>query len=1024
VGDGAKGATFIGRKAELARLEQALARVGTEAGATIIVGGEAGIGKTWLLDHFAAIARTDGGQVLSGACLEFGGRGVPFAPFVEALRSLVRSVEPARLPALLGPARRGLAPLLPDLDSSFAARDDAPAERDRAGQARLFELVLDVVERISRSTPLVLIVEDIQWADDDTRDLIAFLVRHLRSSDVLTILSVRTDDRDRDDRWLRFLAELERDPWVERIELGSFDRRDLGRLLEARSDRAVPAELVDEILARSGGNPFYAEQLLAINRADDDGGTLPQRLQDVLEARLAALPPTALDVVRAAAVAAGRVDDAALQAVLGIPARALTDALRAAIDDAVLISIHGADGEIGGYAFRHALLREVAYGNLLPGERVRLHASFAAFFQARRDAGVSIDPSELAFQLDGAREFARVVPVLVEAGEAAERAFAFGRAGRLYERALELWDAAGKAHGAPTTDRAEVTQRAAECALLTGAHHRAIELSRMAISLLELAVPPDAIRLGRLGDRLRWFLWESGDRGAASAAVDEALATIPIDPPSAARARALGQAAGVRMEAGDLGRAMAFARDSITMARAVGAASEEAFAGGILGWCEAMSGNVATGITTYRAALAIAKRLGGAEGISLGYANLAVLLDRLGRSEEALTVAMEGFGEVRDLGVSRTYGGVLLGHAATALFDLGRWREATVIAGEGLDLDPIGRSATELQLACARIASNQGRLDEAASYLRRANELTESSGGTTAYSPALLAAEADLAREEGRYRDVRAALERGVEFVADDRPLDPGLGWLAATGLRTEADAAQIARARHDQPGLMLATAIADGITAFVERASSGPAIAADVRRDAMLALCHAERHRVDGPGDGLDWADVAKRWDALGRPYPAAYARYRLGEAIIGSKGSRAEAAAALGEAMTVANTLEAGPLRTAILDLARHARLTVVTGPLAIESASRDDLPDRGNQQGLTGRESEIIRLVAAGWSNQQIADALFITRKTASVHVSNILGKLGVRNRVEAAAVAQRLGIGEDVPIATGGGRRRGA
>lgn len=1002
--DVSAGGGFIGRVDELTRLFEALASARLGTGATIIVGGDAGIGKTRLLEQFAAEARTGGTQVLAGSCIDFGGQGVPFAPFVEALRGLLRSVEPGRVPATFGPGRRGLGRLLPELDPD-PADTVADAEIDRSSQARLFELVLDLIERISRSAPCVLIVEDIQWADDDTRDLIAFLVRHLRAGRVLIVLTLRTDDPESDDRLLPWVAELERDDWVERIDLRPFDRHEVARLLTIGVSRVPPSEMLDEILARTGGNPFYAEQLMAVVVANGENrGPLPQRLRDVLEARMSGLPSATLQTVRTAAAAGRRIDEGILSAALGMEQRELTQALRNAVDRDVLIAVDDSGAGPGEYAFRHPLLQEVAYGQLLPGERVRVHTAFATYLAARRDSDPGITAAELAVHLDGARLYAEALPVLVEAGGAAERTYAFGQAGRMYERALELWDRSAIA--APGVgERVRVMQRAAECALLTGDHDRAIDLGGRAIATAESTDGADSPRLVGLRERYRWYLWESGDREAAEVEVTQALAGIPAEPPSASRARALAQAAGLRMEAGDLAAAMGFAEEAISLARAVDAPAEDALASGILGWCQAVSGDVDVGTTTYREALAIAERLGGVEGVALGHTNLAALLDRVGRTNASLAVALDGYAIVRRLGVSRTYGGALLGHAAKALFDLGRWTEASATADEGLDLDPVGRAAIELHLARARIDANQGRSSEAETHLARARQLSDTPSLLDAYGPSLLAGEADLARREGRLDRVRAAVDEGIGYIADNRPLDPALAWLAETALGMEADTASVARSRHDAAGLADALARSERIIVIVRRAGEAPAIAGDHRRDAMLALCEAEASRAAGTSDAAEWAVVTRRWEALDRPHAASYARFRQGEAILGARGDRANAAAILREAHGAASALGARPLLDDIEQLARHARIDLAS---SVDRAPGAAVRDAFASYALTGREAEVIRLVAAGWSNQQIADALFITRKTASVHVSNILGKFGVRNRVEAAALAQRLGM----------------
>ncbi|MEA2608851.1 MAG: hypothetical protein QOJ75_1094 [Chloroflexota bacterium] len=1000
----AKATQFIGRAVELARLDAAAARAADGNGGVVIVGGEAGIGKTRLLEQFSATVRDRGARVLAGACLEFGGQGLPFAPFVEALRTLVTSVDPARLPDLLGPGRHALARLLPShVDRPVEVADGL--EFDQRAQARLFESVLAVIERLGRSTPVVLILEDFQWADEDTRDLLIFLARNLRTSRALVVLSLRTDEVDREEALIRLLGELERDTGVERIELRSFSRAELGEMLTIDSGRAPSAELLDGILGRSGGNPFYAEQLLGMTPAS--GMELPRQLHDVLLARLADLSPATQDVVRSSAAAGLHFDDDLLAGALGMPAPEIEDALREAIEAGILRE-EQAPGEPASYTFRHTLLREFAYGLLVAGEQVRLHAGFARRLQERQASGTAgVSAAELAYHLDAARDYAQAVPALAEAGAEAEHAFAFGLGRRFYERALAVWDRSGLDGETLVADHISLSQHAAECALLMGAYDRAIELGRAAVRDLERTDRPDPARLGALHDRLRWYLWEAGQDEAAGAAVAEALRLIPAEPPSRARARALGQAAGLRMYAGNLREASELALQAIDTAVDASAAAEEALARGVLGWCQAMSGEVDRGIATFRDGVAIAEGLGGVEGIALGHGNLAALLDRVGRTESSLEAAMDGFAIVRRLGVSRTYGGMLLGQAAKALFDLGRWSEAEAVAVEGLGLDPVGRWAVWLHVNQARLDTNLGRYSEAVIHLERARDEEGTAGRSGGYEVSLLAARADLARWQGRLEDVRAAVEAGIGSVTRDRPLDPALGWLAATGLRAEADAAVDARARHDTAAVARAEERGSRIIGLAKRLSRVPATAADGRREAILALCRAEAGRLRGTSEPSAWELVARRWDALQRPYPAAYARFRVGEAVLAARGSRENAAEALRLAERTVVALGATPLRGEIELLAQHARISLVDDNTAAARPAARPAPGLG----LTQRESEVLGLVAAGWSNQQIADALFITRKTASVHVSNILGKFGVRNRVEAAAIAHRLGVTSD-------------
>jgi DNA-binding CsgD family transcriptional regulator/tetratricopeptide (TPR) repeat protein len=1009
---------FVGRVGELARLEAALRRADGGRSATVIVGGEAGIGKTRLVEVFLQRARGSGARSLVGACLEFGTAGLPYHPFVEALRSLVRSTEPGRLPALLGPGRSELARLLPELVTR--EREAAgPLEVDRTAQARLFELILGVLERLARDATVVLVVEDLHWADTSTRDLLRYLVRGLRAGRVLFVVTARSEELYGRHPVLPFLAELERDDRVERLELLPLDRDELAEQLELLTGHRPDPGALDRIHDRTDGNPFFVEQLVAAT-AEGEGEELPPTLRDVLMARIAALPDRAQEVLRAASAGGVRIDDRLLAAVLDLPDREIHRALREVVARRILVPLGGDEGGAEeGYAFRHTLLQEVVYAELFTGERLRLHAGFARALEARATTASPAPVAELAYHWDAARDDRRALVAHVDSAMAAERVYAHAEAHSHYERAIELWDRLphSEAEALVPGDRVALIQRAAEAASLAGEHARAIELGRTAI----LAVDPatDPVRAGLLNERLRWFLWEAGDQRAAAEAVRAALVLIPADPPSEPRARALAHLGGVLLFAGSFAESKASCEEAIAMARPLGERPVEALALGILGWDEAVLGDVEGGIARFREALAIAEELGSFAGIALGYSNLAGLLDRIGRVEEALAAAREGFAIARRGGLERTYGGEMLGHAAKALLDLGRWDEADALTDEALERAPTGPTAIWLLVNRARLETRRGQFDDAAEHLATARAIDESLGGTER-RPALLSALAELAAWQRRIDDVRATVIEGIARASEMGLPDPALAWLAAMVLRAEADAAERARARRDEVGLTRARAAGDEVMRQVERfggdglesaaALTGP------RGVAVAALCRAELARLEGRPSPPSWAEAARAWDAIGRPFTTAYARFREAEALLAARGERADAARALSAAWATCVSLGAAPLRAEIELLARQARIELVASGASAAEAPGAALAEvgPGAEYGFTPREVEVLRLVAGGWSNQQIADALFISRKTASVHVSNILSKLGVDSRVEAAAIAHRLGLGADAPL----------
>jgi len=419
--------TFVGRTDELARLTQAGQRAAAGTPTAVLVGGEAGVGKTRLVAEVAAGARTAGATVLVGGCVELGGEGVPFAPLIEALRAFVRDLDEPELARILpGQARAELARLLPELGppadpgarATFVG-DPGPG----SDQGRLFELLLGLLERLGEERPAVLVVEDLHWADRSTRDLLAFLVRNLRHGRLLLVLTYRSDELHRRHPLRPFLAELDRGRRIERLELARFGRAEVAIQLAGIRGTPAPAELAERIHARSGGNAFFVEELAATAAAGADG-ELPPSLRDTLLARIELLSEATQQVLRVAAAAGARVGHDLLAEVAGLPEAELLAGLREAVSAHVLL----AEAADETYGFRHALVKEAVYAELLPGERTRLHARFAAALAGRDDGGQAGLAAELAWHWYAAHDLERALPAAVEAGLAAERAYAFAEA--------------------------------------------------------------------------------------------------------------------------------------------------------------------------------------------------------------------------------------------------------------------------------------------------------------------------------------------------------------------------------------------------------------------------------------------------------------------------------------------------------------------------------------------------------------------------------------------------------------------
>ncbi len=491
----------IGRHTELDAGLAALDAAGGGAPVHLLIAGEAGVGKSRLVGELAAEAGARGFLVLRGACASVGTEGLPYGPIVEVLGEVVRALDPARLEEVVGASGPDLARLVPALDP---ASSSAQLQREWL-QARLFEALIGLLRRLAATTPVLIVVEDVHWADPATRETLAFLVRSLRTEPVVLAMTLRSDELHRRHPALPWLAELERTGRVQRLDLVRLDADETAAMLEAITGEPVDPEAASRIHRRSDGNPFFIEELL-IAEPGHGSSRMPTTLREILLARLSALGENAREVVGIVAVAGRRIDHDLFTAVAEARADTapdvLDDALRAAIASQVLVvdtDARGADG----YAFRHALLAEVAYDELLPGERRRLHYACAEAI-ARRPApsGASAAAywAELAHHWANAHEDEPAFVASLQAATAAEEAFAFEAALHQLERALDLWPGLRDAASLADADLAEVLTRAAQMANLGGEPARSVALRREAIASLEPSAGP--IRTAVMHERL------------------------------------------------------------------------------------------------------------------------------------------------------------------------------------------------------------------------------------------------------------------------------------------------------------------------------------------------------------------------------------------------------------------------------------------------------------------------------------------------------------------------------------------
>ncbi len=995
---------LVGRDAELARLLEVVEAAATGRPQLVVVAGDAGIGKSRLVAEAIARARSKGSLVLVGACLDIGEAGIPYLPIAAALRSLARGVDPATLDALLGPTRDELATIAPELAASSDGLGGVPAVGS-VGQARLFERVLELLGRLGADRPAVVVLEDVQWIDRASRDLVTFLARNLSTERVAAFLTVRTDDLPRDHPNLGWLAELVRAPGAARLALAPLDRAGVAGQVAAIEGVEAADELVDRIWRRSEGNPFFAEELLAADEGGPDGTLL-----EILAARLQGLDATTRKVVVAVALAGRAVDERLIAAAVELPLDAVRSAVRRAIERHVL-----REEPSGAVGLRHGLLRDVAAGQLLVGERRDVHERLARALMDQpqlRDSGPAAAAAELAHHWGAAGRIPEAYAAATEAARAAEAVYAHADAHREYGWAIELERDLPDDRRPSLEERLELRRRAAETADLAGELERAIELTTEALDLAGQSGDP--VAAGLLHARLGYLRWATGD---AAAALDEhrtAVALVPAEPATAARARVLGGLAGSLMGPGGYPESMDLARAAIDCARAASATAEEARARNVLGLDLVALGELEAGIEELRRSRDLAAAAP-ADLTIVAHYNLGLALAEAGLLDEALEEAHAGRALARRSGLERRFGFDLAGLAGDALLRLGRWAEAEEVTANALRLDRERRASPFLLAVRGRLEALRGDVAAARGHLARAREL--GAGEDPDLDAYVSRGEAEAALAAGQPQEALAAVDAGLGRPSESHAPSIRVS-LLALGARALADVTET-RGGNNRP--LSDVALRERLESEVARVDRGrmpPATAL------LLDLAEAELTRAAAPRP-TGWEQLADRFDGVGDRYLGAWARVRAAEAQLRASGTRGDAGRYLRPAATTASELGAGPLEREIAGLARRARIslegavpagdgpsgeTPSTGTPRASTPQADGTPGTAalRRAGLSAREIEVLRLVAAGRTNGEIAERLFIARKTAGVHVTHILDKLDVANRVEAARVAARLGL----------------
>ena len=1042
---------FVGRERELSRLAVALDSAAGGRSPRVVIGGAGGTGVTRLIDETVRRVGRLAEPFRVVRCTSVSARRyAAYAPVAAGLRPWLASLEDGELRRVVGPGAEPLATLLPELAPRLGA---AMERRRRAGVAPerraawMNEAIHGLLQRSGERQPILFALEDVHHADAGTRGLATFLARVTRPARLCLVVTYGTDRLARGHPLLPDLASITTaaDP-PDRLELGPLDRNDLAQLVaEIEGERPTAAALL-LVAERSGGDPLVAEEILAARR-ELSGVALGASLDELVLARMARRNAECRRILRLLAPAGEPLDRAMLADVAatfettadGLPPRTAThprrgdeflDAdLRAGVDEAIEhgFIVETADGRL---AIRHELIALAIEDDLLPVQRRRHELALAAALGA--------DPSAALVHWLAAHEPGRARTAALASAAEAERLDSAADALTARELALELGP--GTAAERPMTGR--LLLETAEVALAAGRPDRALAYLETAAG--RFAEREDAAIMASLHETLGRVTRTLGDHDRALVEHRRAVSIVPGgNTPD--RARILASLAQTLMLAGHFVEAARVGSKAIAVARAAGPAARsiEAHALCTVGVAKAWGADGSGGIELLESARALAAELDDPDVGFRATLNLTTSLALLGRRDEAIAITTAAIDQAHRDGLEVAYGNPLRGNIAEALFNAGRWAEARETIRTALEWSPDAVAFADASVTAAMLEVETSVDERAASLVGWRPLEVDHAPDPQLEVPATRAAAA-FALWRGDVADARRSVERGWTLVrrAEDWALTARM---ASTYLEVQAAVAGDAHERRALPEIGTARQRGKRVLAEAEavlRASQIPAGSPSRREaDAHLATARAYAARLDARDDPVVWDSAAQAWELAGEPYQVARARWRQAEAALPGRDARvgrAEARAPILEAVRIARELGARPLLRVLRELAGRALITIpepggtpreraadadghaaVRSAIAVAFASNSGSKPPEPAFGLSGREREVLGLIVQGRTNREIGERLFISQKTVGVHVGNILSKLGVSGRVEAAMVAVRL---ELVPSDGGDGSRQ--
>ncbi len=972
---------LVGRDAELAEIASLLGvrptrRPDAQIPDAVLLAGDAGVGKTRLLTALRDVAFDEGWQVIAGHCLDFGDSALPYLPFSEVIGRL--STDRPDLVASVAKSHPALRRLQP---GRRMMSDDSPSDTRTIDRGELFDAVHAVIEAAADVVPVLLVIEDAHWADQSTREMLSFLFSRPFAATVGIVVSYRSDDLHRRHPLRAQVAEWGRVRGVERLQLGPLTPSDVRLLVRQLHPEPLEDREVDDIVDRAEGNAFFVEEL--VGAASGPGRWVPADLADLLLLRLDGLDDTARQAVRAASVAGRRVTHELLAAASGIEPGALEGAVRKAVEMNVLVA------RSPHYSFRHALLGEATYDDLLPGERVRLHARYADALQARRDLGTA---AELARHARLAMDFDTALDAGIRAGDEAMSVGGPDEASQHYQLALELLADRRRA-STTTVDVSMLVANAAGALMASGHPGRAASLVQEQLQRLgDDAAPTTRARL--LISRATALDVIEPDEDPLGLTT-QALALLPPEP-TALRAQTLAVHARMLAAEGRYDEAQEFGLDALELAERLdlGVVASDAVTtlSGLkrAGPKEALRESLEMAVHRAQESGAILTELRGRFHLGRSHEDWA-------EWDEASRWFRSGLDRAEAEGLTwAPYGFEARWQLAWVRHVQGRWEEVLELTRvpaqnpppiaaallEGLRLQVLfgrGADVTTSLAPMRELWPLEGLLAITTSPMEietagRSGGVTGASGAVAAYDE-VVAVMVQIWHEWFGARVRLAAVTLGV--VADCLPQVSAAeqGALVAAARRIHDDGLAVRDGRQDPSD---------------HWGPEGRAWVARLEAEWLRICWLTELQRPAADTLIGVWRAAVAAYDDFGHVHEAARARTVLA-GVLRATGDLAGARVVADEARATAHALGAVPLLDRLKELGSAPRRAAPAPPAA-----------------LTPREQEILALVAQGRSNGEIGRQLFISTKTVSVHVSNILGKLGAAGRTEAAAIAHRRGL----------------